>query len=353
MNKKLIALALTALPVAAMADVTVYGTIKGAFENDRIKGFASENRVEDYGSRIGFKGSEDIGNGLKAIWQVESGVNIDGTGSEGNTNGWATRQSFIGLSGGFGAVLLGHLDGQLKNHQEFDPWEYNKGVNGMNTYTRMDVRVKNAIAYQSPTWAGFDFLAAYSTDVIGVEDRAVAPDTYAAQLGLNYKHDSGFFANYSYQNIGNSRLDGNGQLKNSDQHRITGGYDANNILAVLSYQQIKGIGAAWANPVGGALNDIKSKELVFTAAYSFGAITPKFTYAHGWDLKSANGGGDYDDTGYDQYVVGVDYALSKRTVAGFSYGYQKFDNNITVVGNDGNVEKAKQQTVGVNLVHSF
>lgn len=353
MNKKLIALALTALPVAAMADVTVYGTIKGAFENDRVKGTASVNRVQDYGSRIGFKGSEDVGNGLKAIWQVESGVNIDGSGDAGTgTNGWATRQSFIGLSGGFGAVLLGHLDGQLKNHQEFDPWEYDSGVNGNYTYTRNDIRVKNAIAYQSPTWAGFDFLAAYSTKVTGngVENRDTgAPDQYAAQIGLNYKHDSGFFANYSYQNIGNSRAnnDGVADTKNSDQHRITAGYDANNLLAVLSYQQIKGFGANWAG-LGG---EAKSKEMVFTVAYSFGAITPKFSYAHGWNLKPANGGSDEDDTGYNQYIVGVDYALSKRTVAGLSYGYQKFEDGVPNLNSLN--DNRTQQTVGVNIVHSF
>lgn len=176
MNKKLIALALTALPVAAMADVTVYGAIKGAVENDKIKGKASENRVQDYGSRIGFKGSEDLGNGLKGIWQVETGVNIDGTGSTVKdnkvNNGWASRQSYIGLQGNFGAVMLGHLDGQLKNHQEFDAWEYDEGVNGLKTFTRNDVRIKNAVAYQSPTFAGFDVLLAYSTNALRAEDRS-------------------------------------------------------------------------------------------------------------------------------------------------------------------------------------
>lgn len=356
MNKKLIALALTALPVAAMADVTIYGTIKGAVENDRTKGSASVNRVEDYGSRIGFKGSEDIGNGLKAIWQVESGVSIDGTtGSDGNksSSGWGGRQSFIGLSGGFGAVLLGNLDGQLKTHQEFDPWEYSHGVNGMNTYTRNDVRVKNAIAYQSPNWEGFDFLVAYSTDPIEAERRNETDvNRYATQVGLNYKHDSGFFGNYSYQNIGNSRIDNNGKSKNSDQHRITAGYDANNWLVVLSYQQIKGFNAAYDNAAINAADttpnvnasNLKAKEAAFTIAYSFGAITPKFSYAHGWELKSSNGGGKLADTDYNQYVVGVDYALSKRTVAGIAYGFQKYGNE-DIIG--------KRQTAAVNMVHSF
>lgn len=361
MNKKLIALALTAaLPVTAMADVTIYGAIKGAFENDKIKGHTSLNRVEDYGSRIGFKGSEDIGNGLKAIWQVESGVSLDGTSNSGdNSTGWGTRQSYIGLDGNFGAVLLGHLDGQLKNHQEFDPWEYGYGVNGLNTFTRMDVRVKNAIAYQSPSFYGFDVLLAYSTAVLGPENRGnrgIASgfvknqDTYASQVGLNYKHDSGWFANYGFQNIGNSRVNNDGDFKNSYQHRISGGYNANNLLVVLAYQQLKGLGADYTENFG----NLKSKEAALTAAYSFGAITPKFTYAKGWDLKGANSGNSkLENTGYDQFIVGVDYALSKRTVAGISYGYQKFDNGIYTLNSNGDRERYKQQTMAVNLVHSF
>ena len=77
MNKKLIALALAALPAAAMADVTMYGIMKIGVENTSAdfgnKYDHSQNRIDDYGSRIGFKGTEDLGDGLKAIWQVEQG----------------------------------------------------------------------------------------------------------------------------------------------------------------------------------------------------------------------------------------------------------------------------------------
>ena len=69
MKKTLIALALTALPVAAMADVVLYGQIKGGvgvtFADGKDSGTITQ--MEDYGSRIGFKGEEDLGNGLKAI----------------------------------------------------------------------------------------------------------------------------------------------------------------------------------------------------------------------------------------------------------------------------------------------
>ena len=103
MKKTLIALALTALPVAAMADVVLYGQIKGGvgvtgganvtsteWDKNTVNGgsttahYKSQDKsgtitqMEDYGSRIGFKGEEDLGNGLKAIWQVEQYVSLAG-----------------------------------------------------------------------------------------------------------------------------------------------------------------------------------------------------------------------------------------------------------------------------------
>ena len=76
--KKIIAVAIAALPMAAMADVTIYGKVAGGIESDRGFDGVSNTRVSDYTSRIGFKGSEDLGNGLKAIWQLESRFKVDG-----------------------------------------------------------------------------------------------------------------------------------------------------------------------------------------------------------------------------------------------------------------------------------
>ena len=88
--KKLIALAVAALPMAAMADVTLYGNIEASIENGKSLAYSggakkSTTRIDDTGSLIGFKGSENLGNGLKAIWQVEQALSIDGTNVNGKT----------------------------------------------------------------------------------------------------------------------------------------------------------------------------------------------------------------------------------------------------------------------------
>ncbi len=112
MNKnRLLALALAALPVGAFAsDVEIYGKLTGAIESTHTT-YSGESgntttKVESYDSYIGFKGNEDLGNGLKAIWQVEQNIQLDGSRAQ---QDWASRETFVGLSGAWGTVQAGYL----------------------------------------------------------------------------------------------------------------------------------------------------------------------------------------------------------------------------------------------------
>ena len=123
MKKSLIALTLAALPVAAMADVTLYGQIKAGVDISKVKEGKTSSKtateIADYGSRIGFKGHEHLGSNLNAIWQVEQKTSIAGGDS-----GFANRESFLGLEGGFGKVRAGNLNTALNDSSDsFDPWE--------------------------------------------------------------------------------------------------------------------------------------------------------------------------------------------------------------------------------------
>jgi|SRR5690349_20490080 len=128
MNKKLMAVAVAGalgVPAAALAqEVQIYGRANVGVDSYSATGATagsgsdvkSRTRVFDQGSRLGFRGTEDLGGGLKAIWQIESGVNID-TGSANGQSGaantstgtLATRDSYAGLEGGFGRVQFGRL----------------------------------------------------------------------------------------------------------------------------------------------------------------------------------------------------------------------------------------------------
>ena len=117
MNKKLIAIAIAgamAAPMAAHAgEATIYGVMDvsiDAFDNDDTSAANdSSTGVSSNSSRIGFKGAEDLGGGMKAVWQVETGINL-GNG----TTTWAGRNSFAGLAGGFGTFILGKHDTPYK-----------------------------------------------------------------------------------------------------------------------------------------------------------------------------------------------------------------------------------------------
>jgi predicted porin len=118
MNKKLIALAIAGACVAPEAlaqtanPVTLYGRVYVNFESVESKGVAvlpRRNRVEDRVSLFGIRGTEDLGGGLKAFFQLETPFRPDQ-----NDTVFASRNSAVGLQGGFGSILLGRWDSPMK-----------------------------------------------------------------------------------------------------------------------------------------------------------------------------------------------------------------------------------------------
>jgi predicted porin len=166
MNKKLIALAVAgaSLAPAAMAQtanpVTLYGRVYVTLESVEAKGgttpVARRTRVEDQSSLFGIRGTEDLGGGLKAFFQLETGFRPDQ-----NTTTFAARNSAVGLQGGWGSVLLGRWDMPYKTATTaIDPYGdlTISGITGvLNDGGNFDNRDQNVIQYWSPTWGGFAF----------------------------------------------------------------------------------------------------------------------------------------------------------------------------------------------------
>ncbi|MES2945632.1 MAG: porin, partial [Pseudomonadota bacterium] len=110
MKKSLIALAVLAVSgmASAQSTVTLYGLLD-TYVGSIKSGGTTQTVVNSGGiqtSRFGFKGSEDLGGGLKANFLLEGGINTDTGASRGNLFG---RQSYVGLSGGFGEVKIGQM----------------------------------------------------------------------------------------------------------------------------------------------------------------------------------------------------------------------------------------------------
>lgn len=324
MKKSLIALTLAALPVAATADVTLYGTIKAGVQTYRsvehTKGKVSKvetgSEIADFGSKIGFKGQEDLGNGLKAVWQLEQGASVAGT----NT-GWGNKQSFVGLKGGFGTIRAGSLNSPLKNTKNnVNAWESGKFTGNVLEISGMAQREHRYLSarYDSPEFAGFSGSVQYAPK----DNSGSNGESY--HVGLNYQN-SGFFAQYAglFQRYGEGTKKMEGYylynipslfVEKLQVHRLVGGYDNNALYAsVAAQQQDAKLYGTWS-----ANSHNSQTEVAATVAYRFGNVTPRVSYAHGF--KGTVNSADHDNT-YDQVVVGAEYDFSKRTSALVSAGW--------------------------------
>lgn len=386
MRKKLTALVLFALPLAAVADVSLYGEIKAGVEGRNIQLQLTEplqniqqpqvtkrksrirTKISDFGSFIGFKGSEDLGEGLKAVWQLEQDVSVAGGGA----TRWGNRESFVGLAGEFGTLRAGRVANQFDDASKaIDPWDSNNVVaSQLGIFKRHD-DMPVSVRYDSPEFSGFSgsvqfvpaqnsksaYTPAHFVQQTPQSQPTLVPavvgkpglDVYYA--GLNYKN-GGFAANYAFKyakhaNVGRDAFElfllgsgsdeakGTDPLKNHQVHRLTGGYEEG------------GLNLALAAQLDLSENADKTKnsttEIAATASYRFGNAVPRISYAHGFDFIERGKKGE--NTSYDQIIAGVDYDFSKRTSAIVSGAWLKRNTGI------GNYTQINAASVG--LRHKF
>lgn len=397
MRKKLTALVLSALPLAAVADVSLYGEIKAGVEGRNYQlqlteaqaanGGASgqvkvtkvtkaksriRTKISDFGSFIGFKGSEDLGDGLKAVWQLEQDVSVAGGGA----TQWGNRESFIGLAGEFGTLRAGRVANQFDDaSQAIDPWDSNNDVaSQLGIFKRHD-DMPVSVRYDSPEFSGFSgsvqfvpiqnsksaYTPAYYTKDTNNKDTnnnltlvpAVVgkPGSDVYYAGLNYKN-GGFAGNYAFKyarhaNVGRNAFElfligsgsdqakGTDPLKNHQVHRLTGGYEEGGLnLALAAQLDLSENGDKTKN---------STTEIAATASYRFGNAVPRISYAHGFDFIERGKKGE--NTSYDQIIAGVDYDFSKRTSAIVSGAWLKRNTGI------GNYTQINAASVG--LRHKF
>jgi predicted porin len=232
MKKKLLTLAVAAAmaaPGIASAEAIMYGKLNMSIdyfdiktnvyagpegnvliEQEGFKGWTLNGRNgagESRANRLGVKGSEDLGNGLKAIYQIEFGVRMANEADNDLNNGDADsavtmRNSFVGLAGGWGTLLVGRHDTPMKiSSAKLDLFadtiaDYN-GTVGF-----VDVRADNAIAYISPSWAGLQFAGAVvpgGGSTVG-GDYNVQSDSIAEGYSLALIYSNGpFYASAAYE----------------------------------------------------------------------------------------------------------------------------------------------------------
>jgi len=175
---KIIALAVAGLvsgAAFAQSNVTVYGVVDIGYQSQSSHTKAGTNSLRGLndglqsGSRIGFRGTEDLGGGLKASFVLEQEIINDVQNTAGMFGG-TNRQSYLALSGNFGTAAFGHqYTPQFLMDAKLDP--FGRGLSGSQARIKRDInnRVSNLAAYISPNFNGFNVIAGYTMNATADE----------------------------------------------------------------------------------------------------------------------------------------------------------------------------------------
>jgi len=360
MQKKLIALAVASLASGAafaQTNVTMYGIADAGYlysQGDAGGVLGGTNKFSGIqsgllsGSRIGFKGEEALGNGLKAIFTLEYSLNIDNNTGVGSTGGLNARQQFVGLAGGFGQIALGRqyspgyqatANNDPAGGAAFEPQSYMTAQAGNTITPNSGARWNNAVSYTSPNWGGFTGKAIYS---FGETQDAFG--TYNDNLVST--SDNGRWAVGANFAAGAFNVDGVYQVRQNvagandiNEWYVGGSFDLKFVKLMASYQD--------QNDKNVLNND--------NSTWTLGAVIPVGNFG----IHLAYAQTDFDqgliDGKSNGAMVAGTYALSKRTTAYAGYVWTKNDNDSLglgpVAGVGASGETNNTFTVGVR--HSF
>ena len=310
---------LVCLPMAVLAQstVTLYGRLNTTLESQKANGVRN-TVVANNASRFGFRGEEDIGGGMKALFRLEGGVASD----TGATTGGALfgREATVGLSGGFGTVRLGqqaYLPAYLATADYVSMHNHDTGSSADALFGGfyIDSRQSNSISYTTPNISGFTLEIAQ-----GLNEKANIPGT-----AVRRKNQTDIAANYDagplhlgagYEKIGDDKLLALRALYEFGALTVGGYLERDDFITL------------------GKRNNVRVSAMYTVGASEFHA-----------NVGSAGKFSNVADSKAQQYTLGYNYNLSKRTKV---YGYftRLNDNAGKVYGGDFN-------STAIGVRHNF
>jgi predicted porin len=370
MNKKIVALAVAAaFSTPALADsgnITWYG--KAYLNGESVKNDKAAKdsalRVLSNTSRLGIKGSEDIGNGMSGIFQYE--VQVDAAGSADNGFGSATRNTGVGLEGNFGKVIVGKWDTPFKTaHNKVELFDNASsftalnlighaggsgttvkagGVNSAgNSFSAADIilgtpnyntRQKGIVEYWTPKFGAIQGAVSYSPDT--------APTTSANKSNLSlagtFEQDA-ISASAAYE----TRRD------------VTNAQSDNALRLVGKYT----MGDIW---VGLTLENIKVNTLVLSVAGSYtqknAELVGQYKLGMNKFAASYSKAGSSNLGGAHQFTLRYGHEYSARTEVFAAYTALKNDTTgnyalTNTFGTSGEQTGSKQNVLGAGVIHTF
>jgi predicted porin len=354
MNKKLVALAVAgafALPLAAEAQtgaqVTLYGRANMDLEFVKASGAGAADgstttvtRVSSNSSRFGLRGTEALGGGLTAFFQVENSVNWDGNGAS-NANTIANRETFVGLQGSYGQIWLGR---SLSPYDDTTPiwasgpynyntglfnnsslWANNSNAIGGEAIGGYDDRYSNSIRWNSPTWSGFTAEVQLASKENTAHSWGFFPGVFynngPIQAGFTYaRHDKIRCYNAAGTSYAPCAAASGitGLAAKDDAFTIAGSYDFGVARVALMYEHLK-----YETPTG----DLKRDMWGISGTIPMGGGLWYLYYGRAGDGKG--GASDSEtrinslvhgsDSASSNFEIGYRYDLSKRTSVNAGY----------------------------------
>ena len=307
----IIAAALASVGASAFAQstVTLYGRLNVTIERQKI-GNLNDTKMQNNSSRWGLKGSEDLGGGMKAGFQIESGFS-PATGAA--SSPFWSRQSEVNLSGGFGMVRLGNFTSEAyyATADYVSMHNHDTGTSSDAFYAYLG-RNTGKVAYRTPVIGGATFEAAVTEG--GSQNRtfdfAVNYDAGPLHLGAGYEKNSP-------------------TNKNAKEFAIRGLYEMGAFTFGAYIQR---------DTDGYGLNFGNRTTTRFSGMYAMGNTEFHANFGHAGDYSKLAG-----DQAANQYTLGINQNLSKRTkVYGF---YTKVADKGTIYGDF--------SSIAVGVRHNF
>lgn len=352
MKKTLIALAAVAATGAAMAQssVTIYGVVDVGFTSVNNSGAGTDNTGLTSSNmttnRLGFRGTEDLGGGLKANFQVETSLIADAPAA----SSIGDRGAWVGLSGGFGEIRLGReYSTTFWSGFLFSPFGTGGVGNGFGFVQRVAAHTltgqtnpiwnNNAVTYSTPRVAGFMGQFQYAFD-----EQAATGNNQGRTAGLRVNYSGGPIA----AEIGYSNTDGFGTVL--DHKSLVGGvsYDFGVAKVMANFGQEKGSNATTGAQVAKQTN------------YEIGVVAPvgpgRLRAAYNNSKIDFAANASNADPKVSKFALGYIYDLSKRTAVYATVASQKNKNGGTsVLSGPTTTGVANGRSTGYNLgiSHTF
>ena len=342
----------------AQSNVTIYGLVDAGIVSERggkagnitklTSGIGSQ-------SRLGFRGTEDLGNGLSALFVLETGVKIDDGTLDNATSALFNRQAFVGLKNkDLGGLTLGRQYTPWYNTlgQVADPFGAGYAGSAKNLFPAggSHTRTSNTVLYATPSLSGFSAEVSYS---LGEQ---AGDNTAGRQIGAVLAYSTGSLnvrAAYTTLNSDVAAVGATPRVShdNGNNFLIAANYNFTVVKAFLAYGKDKGFNSAplpnaSAFTATAVAPSIDSTDLLIGATAPIGTSGTLMASYIRKDDKTFN-------RDADQWALGYSHALSNRTSAYVAYAKIKNKNGASYTVGNNNEVGSGDKAFNLGVKHSF